>query len=124
MSFVPFGSTAIQVVSATPAAGVAMANGTPTFATWTAPNDGQLHWVQVYIEVHVTVAQTGGGVSMTATSPDGVTASPSVDAGGHAAGITTANLQRAVQAGSVVSVQQSSALTLGAAIIWVSIWGL
>lgn len=105
-------------------AGVAMVNGTPGILSWTVPNDGQAHRVSVVGDKHVTVNETGGAVTMSWASPDGGAGTSTLFAGGQAAGLFGSSLDRVVQAGSVVTVQQSSALTVGASVLFAQIWGI
>lgn len=105
-------------------AGVAMINGTVTILSWTAPNDGQGHRVSVVGDKHVTSNETGGAVTMGWTAPDGMAGTSTLFAGGQAAGLFGSSLDRVVQAGSTVTVQQSSALTVGASVLFAQIWGV
>lgn len=111
--------------ASTPVAGFALQNGTPTITSWTAPSDGKLHPVAVFGVQHVTSAQTGGGVQVNYTAPDGTAATPSFFPGGGAAGVTIPDnpINIIIEAGSTVSVAQSAAQTLGAATVWAQIWG-
>lgn len=109
--------------AATPAAGVALVNGTPVILTWTAPADGKLHRVIVVGQVQVTGAETGGAVRMTTANP-AVTGSPfTIEAGAHA-GLAYYPLtaqQLTVQPGETVSITQT-ALTGGSALLFAEIW--
>ena len=104
-----------ETVAATPAAGSALTSGTPTFLTWTAPNDGNLHQVNLIYSLQVTSLETGGAITMSITAPGGGTLTPSVNAGGSAAGNFANNIQRLVAPNTTVTVAQTSALTGGAA---------
>jgi hypothetical protein len=109
--------------AATPVAGFALQNATPTILSWTAPNDGNQHRVLLIGSVNVTSAETGGAVTANVTPPGGGSpAVPQILAGGQAAGNHVGLNAAIVEAGSVVTVQQS-ALTVGAATAWVEIWG-
>ena len=114
----------IAALAATPAAGFALQNATPNIITWTAPNDGVNHRVQIFGGKRVTVGETGGVVQVNATDPGGGAIARQLDPGGHVAGdfVYTA-AQFLVQAGTTVTVQQSSALTVGASVTWAEIWG-
>ena len=109
--------------AATPAAGVALVNGTPVILTWTAPNDGKLHRVIVVGQVQVTSAETAGAVTMTTAAPV-VSGSPfTLDAGGHA-GVATYPLTAQVltaQPGETINITQT-ALSAGAALLYAEIW--
>ena len=106
-------------------AGFALQNGTPTILSWTAPSDGQLHRIFVIGSGVATVAETGGGVNVNYALPNGnVTPFPLLIPGGQGAGYIAAGYVAAiVGSGAVVTVQQGSALTAGAAILWAEIWG-
>lgn len=115
----------LAVVAATPyPAGIALVNGTQTFLSWTAPNDGQQHRFTVVAGLHVTSIETGGQIKINFTLPDGTAGSGTPFAGGGAAGAFVANeIAVPVQAGSAVTVTQSTALTAGAAVLFAEIWG-
>lgn len=112
--------------SATPAAGTGKINGTQTFATWTAPNDGAQHQFQVIMTQHVTVAtEVGGACVLSYTLPDGGATSRTPFAGGSAAGVSNQFNADVLQAGQTVSFAQTSALTSGGPTqVWCEIWGL
>lgn len=114
----------LQRQADTGAAGFALQNGTPTIISWTAPNDGADHRVLVFGEIHVSLAETGGQVSVSATSPGANAMTFTLDGGAHAASDNpfTARLL-VIGAGTTVSVAQSTALTAGAATVWAEIWG-
>jgi hypothetical protein len=117
----------LSVVAATPVAGVALVNGTPTILTWSVPNDGQQHRCMVFASNHVTTApQTGGAVSVSATLPDSFAVSYTLVPGGNSS--TGFNFSQftypiIVKPGSTVTVQQGSAQTAGAETVWAEIWG-
>jgi hypothetical protein len=117
-------TTAPQLQASTGAAGFALQNGTPTILSWTAPNDGQLHRATLIAGQHVTSAETGGAVNLNTFLPDGTAVNPSIFPGGGGTGGTGATTDRIVQAGSTVSLVQSSALTAGAATVWAELWGV
>ena len=115
-------ASAFQLVAATPQAGFALVNGTPNIISWTAPNDNQNHVVLVFGSLHVTTAETGGAISLNYAPPSGAT-SATLSAGGSGGGtFPFGSLPVVVGPGTTVSVQQSSALTLGAATAWSEIW--
>jgi len=118
--------TGLALRAATPAAGYALVNGTGTIISWTAPNDGQLHRVLFFGTLHVTSSETGGAVNVNFTSPDGISnANQAVFSASHGGGVfgpDKAGLV-VVEAGTVVSVQQGSALTGGASTLWAELWG-
>jgi len=125
MSFYPFAATPLlSLQTATPTAGFALQNGTPTILTWTVPNDGLTHRVMFIASLHVTSLETGGQVNASLSFPDGLANSPQLFAGGLSAGGQGINaIVRVIQAGSTVTVAQQSALTGGAATLWCEIWG-
>jgi hypothetical protein len=111
--------------AATTVAGTALVNGTPTMLSWTAPNDGQQHRAQVMATLRVTSTETGGVISVGFTTPDGSSTTLQLIAGAQSAGVFTPNPPRTLICGAntAVSVQQTSALTGGAATLWAEIWG-
>jgi hypothetical protein len=118
------GSTVLPLQVSTGAAGFSLINGTQTILSWTAPNDGQLHRVLVGLSQHVTVAETGGTVTLTYTYPDGQAQTRTPYPGGSGTGSSTQGpFYERVQAGTTVSIQQTTALTLGTAVIWAEIQG-
>lgn len=122
----PFGAAnALQSQVATPVAGFALQNGTPTILTWTAPNDGKLHRFEIFGTVSVTVAETGGAILVSYTLPDGTNTAHTVFPGGATVGDIPPAFagQVIVKPGSVVTLFQNTALTLGAAVAWAEIWG-
>jgi len=103
--------------------GFALQNGTPNILSWTAPPDGQLHRFMVIGDTVVTSAETGGAVSCTFTSPTGAPHAGTLDAGGNAGGTKNWNqLTGIVAAGTTVTVAQSGALTVGAAVTFAELW--
>jgi hypothetical protein len=123
MPFTVFG-TSFQPQAATPAAGFALQNGTPTILTWTPPNDGKLHRFIVFASLVVGSAETGGAIAQGFTDPSGVSRSQALFNGGLGAGFASPNnFSYTVQGGQPVTIAQSSALTVGAATLWAEIWG-
>lgn len=125
----PAAGPGFSLVASTGASGFALQNGTPTILSWTAPNDGQLHRVMVFGQIHVTSAETGGQVSLQYFAPfSGSVAHTSqlfaaalgTDTNGQLLGFVPAIT---VGAGTTVSILQISALTAGAAVVWAEIWG-
>ena len=109
----------------TGAAGFALQNGTPNILTWTAPNDGNLHRVVILGNLIVTSAETGGAIGVTnLTSPSGANHSPGLSAGGVGVSLVTYTQSFFVEAGTTVTLAQTSALTAGAAVFWADIWGI
>jgi len=107
----------------TGASGFALQNATPTIATYTAPNDGNIHMVAVFVTLVVTSLETGGAIQVASTGALGLTST--MFAGGAAAGtvMNTAIVPLfAVSPGATVNINQSSALTAGAATVYTEIW--
>lgn len=109
-------------IVATTAAGYTLINGTGTFLFFFTPNDGLSHVFYCGATKNVTVAETGGQISVFWTSQ------------GHAFGITlfgggagVGNYQTSqtfvADPNTSVSVQQFSALTLGASNVTAGISG-
>lgn len=114
----------LSLQAATPAAGFALTGGTPTLLTWTPPADGKQHRVKIFASMHVTVATTGGEVDVDFNLPDGTGTSEQIYTASQGTGAPWPNeVSRVVQGGTPVTVVQSSALTAGAALVWVEVWG-
>lgn len=118
-----FGGIASLVASAG-INGFTLQNATPNILSWTAPSDGQVHRVILIGEIHVTSAETGGAVSFNAAYPDGSTSfSATVVGAGAGAGFHgLTNSSFLVQPGQTVTVQQTTALTLGASVLFIEMW--
>jgi hypothetical protein len=119
----------LTLQAATPEAGVALINGTPTMISWTAPNDGAFHRVIVFAEVLVSTSpMEGGEVQLAWTAPYGantltetlVNANSAPGSGNAVGGAVATSL---VKAGTTVAIKQESALTSGAATLYAEIWG-
>lgn len=125
MAFYPFAAApALTLQNSTQLAGFTLQNATPNIISWSVPNDGQVHRFAVYGQVRVTSAETGGAIQVAYTYPDGSAVTDSLDAGGHAATHQTFSVRLIMCApGTAVTVQQSSALSAGAAVAWAEIWG-
>lgn len=115
----------LALQAATPEAGFALQNGTPTIISWTAPNDGNQHRAAIFGSAVVTSAQTGGALQATFTPPGGAAHSISLGGGGLTAGSYSlaATVNVTVAPGTTVSVSQASAQTVGAATVNAEIWG-
>lgn len=126
MPFTPYG-TPLTPVAATPLVGFALQNATPTLLTYTTPNDGKQHRVQVFSDQVVSSAETGGGVNLTFTDPGGTTRNQGIHNGGLAAGFTAAGSigpnMFTVAPNTVVSLVQNANLSLGAATVYAELWG-
>lgn len=118
-------SVAPRVVASTGPAGVALVNGTPAILQWTAPNDGLLHRFFTIVSAAVTTLEVGGAVGVTFTPPggQGFTPTTSVLAAGLGVGSAAGTLVSGfVAGGTTVFLNQTSALTSGAAKVWADIW--
>lgn len=108
---------------ATAVAGFALQNGTPNILTWNVPNDGLNHRFIVVCTIVVTVAETGGAINVAFTPPGAGINSAQLTAGGSGIGSVNANYRAGIASpGTTVQVNQSSALTLGAASVFAEIW--
>jgi hypothetical protein len=128
MGLFPFGGTpGFQRQAATPVAGFALQVGaTPTILSWTAPSDGLNHRFQIFATGFVTVIEAAGGqVNVNYALPNGNTSPfPLLLQGAQGVGyVTAAYVAAIIGPGAIVSIQQSSALTTGAATVWAEIWG-
>lgn len=108
-------------------AGSALQNGTPTFLTWTAPADGQMHPVMLLSLLGVTSNETGGQVNVQYTDMAGSAQNYVLYASGLTTGSQTANNAEVrerilLPSGGTVSIVQVAALTGGAATFWAQIW--
>ena len=126
MTLQPFAvAPVVGLVATLGAAGFALQNATPNILSWTAPNDGQLHRFLMFATQDVSLAQTGGLVTIQYFAPDGTSGGPhTVFPGGSGAGETqpSSTYAKMIQAGTTVLVKQGSALTVGAATVWAEIW--
>lgn len=111
--------------AATAAAGFALQNATPAIISWAVPNDGNNHRVAVFASLDVTVAQTGGAVTVAVTDPGGTLGTHTLYAGGVGVGSAVGSTPlMSVKAGSSVSVAQSTAQTAGTSTLFCELWGL
>jgi hypothetical protein len=113
-----------QLVFQSPLAGFSLVNGTPTIATWAVPNDGRIHRVWNAAEMTVQILMVGGAITLQGFAPDGTEFFWQLFPGGSGVGyvFNDTDQSRLVQPGSVVTINQSSALTSGAAKFWTEIW--
>lgn len=120
-------SSGLAKQAATAAAGFALQNATPTILSWTAPADGNNHRVMIIGQVAVSSGETGGVVQVQFTDPGGSSRTLSLINGGLGSGTQVAafagNNSMIVQSGSTVNINQSTALTAGAATVYLEIWG-
>jgi hypothetical protein len=121
----------MSLVATTPPAGYTLVNGTGPVLTWNVPNDGALHVALILCTLTVTSGETGGVIAVAAgwKSPSGGSAAGATTLipGGQAAGTSgQPNGQCStfvVGSGSQFVISQTTALTAGAAIAWIQIWG-
>lgn len=123
---IPAWAAGLTLLATTGAAGYTLVNGTGNILTWTAPSDGALHRVLTFANKHVSSAETGGQVQITVTLPDGTPGTGQLFAGSQGTGWQTASgvaLWAFIQAGSTVTIKQSTALTAGTSVLWAELWG-
>jgi hypothetical protein len=114
----------LALLASTDIEGFPLQNATPNILTWTAPNDGQMHRVTVSGILGVSSATTGGAITLEGTSPAGAFAS-SIQGGTQGAGVhaLTSPGFLAVSSGTTVTLQQTSAVTAGAGVVYAELWG-
>ena len=124
---VPAWLMGLTPLATTGAAGYALVNGTGTVISWTVPNDGQLHRFIVIANKIVASPETGGIIQVSFTDLTSVARNLSIFSGGQAAGFQATTAVQVclvfAQAGSTVSIKQTSALSAGASTLWCEIWG-
>ena len=125
MAIIPNPVTVLAKQAATPVAGFALVNATPTILSWSVPNDGQMHRFAVYGYIIVSSLETGGQINVNFTDMSGVVRARDAMDANQAAGWLDLFFHGLwpCQAGSTVTVTQQSALTGGAATLWAEIWG-
>jgi hypothetical protein len=116
---------ALALQAATPVAGYTLVNGTGTIIAWTTPNDGQQHRFIVCASLDVTILEVGGAIQVAYTVPNGGAAAHTIFAAASGTGIynPAGPFTIVCEANTTVMVEQTSALTAGAAIVWAEIWG-
>ena len=108
----------------TAAAGVSLINGTQTFATWTTPNDGNIHHFIAVVYVATATTTTGGQVNNVFTDLAGTVITATFIAAAQTGGTSAWNNNVLMcKANTTVSVTQGTAMTAGAAKAWAEIWG-
>ena len=122
-------SSGLALQAQTAEAGFALQNATPNIITWAVPNDGNLHFAELFAILHVTSGETGGQLVISVVIPDGTTYSKSAFGANQSAAVYTpfdfsCPQLFTVEPGSTVTFKQNSALTGGAALVWAGIWGL
>jgi len=119
----PFGG-GLAKQATTPAAGFALQNATPNILTWTPPADGSLHPFQVIAAMDVGSTETGGGIAVTFTLPDGTSGIIYLFGGNNSGGYVEPNFCAGIsEGGQPVTITQYGALTGGASTVWAEIWG-
>jgi Tfp pilus assembly protein PilW len=103
-------------------AGYTLVNGTGTIAQVTTPNDGAVHTVQVSTIIIVSVAETGGQIQTAFTAPDNSAQTQQNHAAGLGTGLARTSMTLLCRPNTTVTLSQNSALTVGAAVLWASIW--
>jgi hypothetical protein len=121
------GSAGLAKVADTGVAGFPLQNATPNILAWTAPNDGSPHTVVVVGLLNVTVLEVGGAVGAAYTDPAGAATAALFTAGQaagrHYQGIGAGTPQMFVIApGSTFTLEQTSALTGGAATLYAQLF--
>lgn len=101
-----------QIAATNDPQGTALTNGTPVLVTTTTPNDGHYHMCAIGVENLVATTETGGAITLIMGS-----SSISLLAGALASGTYTGGAMVLVPPNTVVSVQQTSALSGGAATV-------
>lgn len=115
----------MSTLATTGLGGFALQNATPTILTWNVPNDGAMHQFWISESTVVTVAQTGGILTLAWTSPDGGARTVQVDAGSHGTGLANTSFTGRVCApNTTVTLSQTSAQTAGTATAYATIVGL
>lgn len=113
-----------RYVATTGVAGHALVNGTGTVISWTAPTDGNIHAVHVAAQLVVSSLETGGQVSITVAGVSIVLFAAAKAAGTYVGGDAATPDTPTVallRPGQTVAVVQSSALSVGAAVLYASI---
>jgi hypothetical protein len=113
----------LQKVATTGNNGYTLVNGTGNIITWTAPSDGNMHRVLLFAELNVTSALTGGQISLSHNLPNGTAYNPQIIAANQGSGAKNiGNPVYLVQPGSLVALQQNSAISAGAGVLWAELW--
>lgn len=100
-------------------AGFALKSAAGSILSWTAPDDGVPHRVVVSANLAVSGLMVGGAIAMSCTLPNGQAYGPAIFAGGLTLGTYAFPMTAYfIQPGSVITLNQSSALISGAAAMW------
>lgn len=112
----------MQMVATTDLAGYVFTTGGGNVLTWTAPNDGQMHRVELFGGTHCTAAATGGALHFNFQSPDGSNNTPIILGANQATGWHfTNNAIALVAPGTTVTISQD-AQSAGAQTGWFELW--
>lgn len=114
--------SAMYLAANTGVAGYTLVNGTGNILTWTAPNDGAMHRVMLFVSINITSAQTGGVLALGGTLPNGTAFSGTFF--GNQSGQHQTSLNWEVQANTTVTFSQNTAQTVGAAVLWADLFAL
>lgn len=117
-------SGGISTQAKTPLAGFALQNGTSDILTWTTPNDGNLHTVDVAGVLVVSLLEVGGLIRLLYTL-GGNQIAQTLWAGGSAVGNYYSAFAGAVTCdpNTTQRLQQNTALTSGSASLFATILG-
>jgi len=118
MGFSGASQAGFQKLYSTPVAGFPLQNATPTLFSWQVPNDESLRVVVSYTNKIVSSAETGGTIVLQFNDMNGTLRNAIIDPGGRGTGFFQDSEVVYPQPGSVVSLKQTSALTLGASSLW------
>ena len=120
------GITLLERQAATTTSGYTLVNSTGNILTWTSPNDGAQHRYKVFAQQVVTSAMTGGEIAIVFTAVNGTVetqqfSAPALSAGFYGPG-SFAFLDGLVEANTTLTIEQFTAMSAGAAILWAEIW--
>lgn len=127
------GPAAPSLQATTGASGYTLVNGTGDVITWTAPNDGNLHRFIVYIRLIVQTNLTGGQIfiqNANASLANAVNGSgtfaynANTGAGDYILLRSNVSDEKGILGpGETIKITQSTAVTVGAAVLYAEIWG-
>jgi len=116
-----------SVQASTGSSGYALVNGTGNIASYTTPNDGNPHQIQVVCMKVISSGETGGQIQVAFTDPGGTPRNATIFNGGGSAGfqVTTnaSNCLLFAEANTTVTLKQSSALSGGASTLYCNLIG-
>lgn len=107
-------TSSLAPIARTVTGGFALQNGTPGILTFTTPNDGQMHAYDVAAVLNVTTLEVGGAVTLQ-WHAGGLSYTQTMFASALAVGTYTFSQNIVCDPNTVVQVQQTAALTSGAA---------